>query len=57
MNLNQRAKINIYVIIAILKSDPIGKLINRIPGFTLLMSNLPGSASRMHVESFGKPHN
>ena len=45
-----------------------GKLINRIPGFVsfdikftrlgfenLLISSLPGSASRMHVESLGKP--
>ena len=32
-----------------------GKLINRIPGARLLISNLPGSASRMHVESLGKP--
>ena len=32
-----------------------GKLINRIPGECLLISSLPGSASRMHVESLGKP--
>ena len=31
------------------------KLIKRIPGSRLLISNLPGSTSRMHVESFGKP--
>ena len=30
-----------------------GKLINRIPGSGLLISNLPGSALRMHVESLG----
>ena len=32
-----------------------GKLINRIPGSRLLISSLPGSAMRTHVESFGKP--
>ena len=31
------------------------KLIDRIPGLRLLISSLPGSASRMHVESLGKP--
>ena len=33
------------------------KLINRKPGPRLLISSLPGSALRMHVESLGKPHN
>ena len=33
-----------------------GKLINRIPGSFLLISSLPGSALRTHVESLGKPH-
>ena len=32
-----------------------GKLINRIPGSRLLISSLPGSAWRTHVESLGKP--
>ena len=32
-----------------------GKLINRIPGLRLLISSLPDSALRMHVESLGKP--
>ena len=32
-----------------------GKLINRIPGLRLLISSLPGSALRVHVESLGKP--
>ena len=32
-----------------------GKLINRIPGSRLLISSLPGSAVRMHVEWPGKP--
>ena len=48
-------KIENYVIIASLKSEAIGKLINRIPGLRLLISSLPGSALRMHVESLGKP--
>ena len=33
-----------------------GKLINRIPGSHLLISSLPGSTLRTHVESLGKPH-
>ena len=32
-----------------------GKLIKRIPGSHLLLSNLPGLALRTHVESLGKP--
>ena len=32
-----------------------GKLINRIPGLCLLISSLPRSALRTHVESLGKP--
>ena len=32
-----------------------GKLIYIIPGSRLLISSLPGSASRAHVESLGKP--
>ena len=32
-----------------------GKLIKRIPGSRLLISSLPGSALRTHVESLGKP--
>ena len=34
-----------------------GKLIKRIPGSRLLVSSLPGSALRTHVESLGKPRN
>ena len=30
------------------------KQINRIPGWRLLVSSLPGSALRTHVELFGK---
>ena len=39
-------------------NDPesVGKLINRIPGYCLLISSLPGSALRMHAELLGKPH-
>ena len=32
-----------------------GKLINRISGSHLLISSLPGSALRTHVELLGKP--
>ena len=31
------------------------KLINRVPSSRLLISSLPGSALRTHVESLGKP--
>ena len=43
------------VIIASLKSETLGKLINKIPGLRLLISSLPGLALRTHVESIGKP--
>ena len=52
-NINE--KIENYVIIACLKSETMGKLINRIPSSCLLISSLPGSALRTHVESLGKP--
>ena len=45
-----------YVIIASLKNELMGKLLNRIPGLRLLISSLPGSALRMHVEFYCKPH-
>ena len=48
-------KSKIYVIIANLKRETIGYLINRIPGSRLLISSVPGSALRTHVESLGKP--
>ena len=54
MKLNQH-KIENYVIIVSKKSETMDKLINRIPGSRLLISSLPGSALRTHVESFGKP--
>ena len=41
--------------IACLKSETMDKLINRIPGLGLLISSLPGSALRTHVEALGKP--
>ena len=47
-------KIENYVIIASLKSETMGKLINRIPGSRLLISSLPGSALKTLVESLGK---
>ena len=50
MTLNQHKNEN-YVIIASLKSETMGKLINRIPGSRILISSLPGSALRTHVES------
>ena len=37
--------------------NQLGKLINRIPGSRLLISSLPGSALRTHVESLCKPCN
>ena len=48
-------KIENYVIIASLKSETMGKLINRIPGSCLLISSLPGSALRTRVELLSKP--
>ena len=44
-------KLDNNVIISSLKS----KMINRIPGLHLLISSLPGSAMRKHVESLSKP--
>ena len=52
---SDNTKIGNNVIIASLKSETIGKLINRIPGSRLLISSLPGSALRTLVESLGKP--
>ena len=49
MTLNQH-KIENNVIIASLKSETMGKLINGIPGLRLLISNLPGSSLRTFVE-------
>ena len=52
MTLNQHEN---YVIIASLKSESVGKLINIIPGSLLLISSLPASALRMHVVLLDKP--
>ena len=55
MTLNLNTKIENYVIIASLKSESVGQLINRIPGPRLLIPSLPSSALRTHVESLCKP--
>ena len=44
-----------YIVIASLKMETMGKLMNIIPGSCLLISSLPGAALRKHVESLGKP--
>ena len=54
ITLNQHKNKN-CVIIASLKGETMGKLINRIPGLCLFISSLPGSVLRMHVELLGKP--
>ena len=53
MTLNQHKN----QIMASLKSETMGQLINRIPGSCLLLSSLPGSALRTLVEWLDKPHN
>ena len=55
MTMKRHKSLYNYVIIASLKSETKDKLINRIPGSCLLISSLPGTASRMHVKSRGKP--
>ena len=50
-NDTESTKIENYVIIASLKSETMGKLLNIIiPGWRLLISSLPGSASRTLVD-------
>ena len=44
-----------YIIIASLKRKTKGKVINSIQCSRLLISSLPGSALRTHVESLCKP--
>ena len=51
----ESTEIQNFVFIASLKNETMGTLIIRIPGSHLLISSLPGSALRMHVESLGKP--
>ena len=41
----------------VLRVYQLGKLLNRIPGSHLLISSVPGSASRTLVESLSKPCN
>ena len=52
--LNQHKNQN-NVIIASLKSETMGKLINRIPGSCRLISSLPGLILRTHSVWLGKP--
>ena len=56
MTMNQY-KIENNAIIANLKSETMGKLINRITGSRLFISSLPGLALRPHNEWLGKPRN
>ena len=51
----KKQNIENYVIIASLKNEPKGRLINGKPGSRLLISSLPGSALRTHVESLSAP--
>ena len=51
-----RHNIDNYVIIINLKSKPLCKLINKIPGLRLLISSLPGWALKMHVGLLSKLH-
>ena len=44
-----------YVTIASLKSETMGKLINKIPGSCLLISSLPDLALRTLVDIESKP--
>ena len=57
MTLNSHTHIDNYVIIASLKSEPMGKLINRIPSLHFLMSSSAGPASRSLAiqQVFSKP--
>ena len=55
MTLNRHKIKKKDVIITSLKSETMGKLINIIPALRLLISSLPGSALRTHVESLSKP--
>ena len=48
----ESTKIENYVI---MKRESVSKRINRIQGSRLLISSLPGTALKTHVESLGKP--
>ena len=49
-------KIENYVIIATLKNETMGKLINRKPGLHLLISNYQARLRDRMLGSLGKPH-
>ena len=49
----QKSIITSYSLVC--RVNQLGKLINRIPGSRLLISSLPGLASRTHVELLAKP--
>ena len=49
----QKSIITSYLLV--LRVNKLCKLINRIPDLRLLISNLPGSALRTHVELLGNP--
>ena len=53
MTLNQHKNPKLRHVIARMKSETMGKL--KKPGSRLLISSLPGSALRTHVDSLGKP--
>ena len=48
---SESTQIENYIIIASLKGEIMGKLINRIPGSCLLISSLPGSTLRTHMKN------
>ena len=50
---DKKSIITSYSLVSIV--NQLGKRINRIPGSCLLISSLPCSASRTHVDSLGKP--
>ena len=52
LNLHRKTILTSYSLVQ--RVNQRGKLINRIPGSRLLITSLPGSALRMHVESLGK---
>ena len=55
MTLNQHKNQKLHHNRKFEEGSTMGKLINRIPGSRLLISSLPGSALRTHVESLNKP--
>ena len=55
MMLNQHKIKNCIIITSLKRVQQWVNMINRIPGSRLLISSLPGSALRTHVEWLGKP--